>query len=491
MTTKTAKKPAAKVASKADLDLCYLPAVEALRLFRARKLSPVELMQTVIDRAEAIEPKINAFTFKYFDEAMARARRAEAKYAKPGGRAGALDGLPIAIKDESYVTGYPTSNASFILENNIATHTSPTNERILKAGAIMFARTATPEFSCAGFTHSRMWGVTRNPWNREFTPGGSSGGSAASLAAGSTTLATGSDIGGSIRIPASTCGLAGFKPPYGRNPDDPPFNLDHYNHTGPLARTVADCILLQNVMAGPHPRDIATIRPKLTLPTTYEDIKGWRIAYSLDLGFFEVDKEVRRNTEKALNVFRALGAEVEEVELSWTWDVYQAGIAHLSHLFGGFLSQFLDTHRDKLNPYVIEIGEFSRKSTVSDYLAGMVAEGKMYAELGALLEQYKLLVCPTLAVPSIPADFDMTSQKIHINGKEVHPWIGWAMTTVFNMMSRCPVLSLPSGRAKNGVPTGIQLVGRTFSDGDVFRAASAYEAEIGPWFAKADMRPAL
>ncbi len=189
------------------------------------------------------------------------------------------------MKDESSIAGYPTTNASEILRDFVPETTSPTNERLLEAGMIVHARTATPEFSCAAFTHSRMWGVTRNPWNTAFTPGGSSGGSGAAFAAGSTTIATGSDIGGSIRIPASCCGVVGFKPPYGRNPDDPPFSLDFYNHTGPMARSVEDIVLMQNVMAGPHPRDIATVRPKLTLPSSYPGLKDARIAYSIDSAF--------------------------------------------------------------------------------------------------------------------------------------------------------------------------------------------------------------
>ena len=137
------------------------------------------------------------------------------------------------------------------------------------------------------------------------------------LASGTAPIATGSDIGGSIRIPASCSGVVGYKPPYGRNPDDPPFNLDPYCHTGPMARTVADAILLQNVMCGPSPADIASLRPKLRLPTSYKPIKGWRIAYSIDLGFYEVDKDVAANTKAALDVFRSLGATVDEVDLGY------------------------------------------------------------------------------------------------------------------------------------------------------------------------------
>lgn len=210
-----------------DLDLCYMPAHEALAQFKAKTLSPVELMEATIRRAESLAGSVNALTFTHFDEAMDRARKAEAKYAK-GARTGALEGLPIGIKDESEIKGKPTSSGSLILKDNIGEQTSTNNARIMRAGGIVHARTATPEFSCAGTCWSRLWGVTRNPWNTDFTPGGSSGGAAASLASGTSSIATGSDIGGSIRIPASACGVVGYKPPYGRNPDDPPFNLDFF-----------------------------------------------------------------------------------------------------------------------------------------------------------------------------------------------------------------------------------------------------------------------
>ena len=166
-----------------DLELCYLPATEAIERFKAKTLSPVELLEAMIKRSEEVDPVINAFTYRHFDEAMANAKKAEAKYAS-GKRTRALEGLPIGIKDENFIKGKPTSSGSLIMKDFVADTTSVGNERILRAGGIVHARTATPEFSSAGYTHSRLWGVTRNPWNPEFTPGGSSGGSAASLAAG-------------------------------------------------------------------------------------------------------------------------------------------------------------------------------------------------------------------------------------------------------------------------------------------------------------------
>ncbi len=468
--------------------LCYVPATKAIELFGVKKLSPVQLMQAVIRRAEQVEPTINAFTYTYFEEAMDKARKAEAKYAK-GARTGALEGLPVGIKDESYIKGKPTSNGSLTMKDFIPKTTSVINQRIMRAGGIVHARTATPEFSCAGYTHSRLWGVTRNPWNRDFTSGGSSGGSSASLAAGTSSICTGSDIGGSIRIPASTCGLVGLKPTYGRNPDDPPLNLDFYCHTGPLARTVADAILLQNVMCGPHPSDIASLRPKLRLPSAYKPIKGWKIAYSPDLDFFQVHEDVRRNTERALDVFRELGAEVEQIELGWTQDVLRAGLVHLEHLFGASLADTLADHADDLTTYARAFAEKGLTSTSVEFAWSLETAGKMYNTLGPLLQKYNVLICPTNALPAVPADFDQSTDEVTINGKQVNPMLGWVMTTPFNTMSRCPVISMPSGRAGNGVPTGIQIVGKTYRDVDVMRAASAFEREAGQWFVSQDTRP--
>lgn len=473
-----------------DLDLCYMPATEALSLFRKKKLSPVELMTAVIDRAEKTKDKINAFTYTHYDEALALAKKAEARYAK-GKKTGSLEGLPVAVKDESYIAGKPTSNASLILKDFVADKTSPNNQRIMAAGGIVHARTATPEFSCAAYTWSRLWGVTRNPWNPKFTTGGSSGGSGAALAAGLAPIATGSDIGGSIRIPASACGVVGFKPPYGRNPDDPPFNLDFYCHTGPMARTVEDTILLQNVMCGPHPLDIASLRPKLTLPTKYKPIRKWKIAWSMDLGLFEVDREVQKNTLAALDVFRSLGATVEEVDLHWPKNALQQGMAYLNHLFGASLAKLLADHADDLCTYTRRFAEEGQSSKATDFVSTLETAAEMYNTLGPLLEDYDVFICPTNALAAVPADHDQSRDEVKINGKVVDPSLGWVMTTPFNMLSRCPVISVPTGHAKNRVPTGIQIVGRTYCDEDVMRAAIAYEKAVGGWYGEASSRPKL
>ncbi len=470
-------------------DLLYLTATEALSRFADKSLSPVELLSAQIAQAEATKASINAFTYTHFDEAMDAARASESRWAK-GAPLGSLDGLPVAIKDESFIAGKPTSSGSLIMKDFVAEHTSPMNQPILAEGAIVHARTATPEYSCAGFCWSKLWGITRNPWNPEFTPGGSSGGSAASLASGTSSLATGSDIGGSIRIPASCCGLVGYKPPYGRNPDDIPFNLDFYCHTGPLARSVKDAILLQNVMSGQHPWDIASL-PKITLPSEYPDIKGWKIALSVDLGSYQVSDDVRRNTLAAAETFRALGATVEEVDIGWGAEVPNACLAYLNHIFGGALSMELEEHGDKMTSYCRKLAEIGLVSTAQDFVASLQTAGEAYMKLGPLLQDYNCLICPTNALPAVRADFDQSTETLNINGVEVPPELGWVMTTPFNMMSRCPVISVPSGFAANGVPTGLQIVGPAYRDEIVFQAALAFEAACGGWFNDVSRQPML
>ena len=242
----------------ADLELCYLTASEALARFKARTLSPVELLDAQIARAEAINPKVNAITYDFFDRAREQAKKAEAKYGQTDGRVRALEGVPVAIKDFHPVKGEITTFGSKIFEDFRPDYTAATVDRLLRAGAIMHMRTTSPEFAYSGATHSPLWGITPNPWNLEYTSGGSSGGAGAAVAGGMTTLADGTDGGGSIRIPASACGLFGYKPPFGRNPLDRDHPMETILHYGPIVRSVADAALMQNVMSGPHPDDLCS-----------------------------------------------------------------------------------------------------------------------------------------------------------------------------------------------------------------------------------------
>ncbi len=470
-------------------DLHYLSATDALAKFRSKELSPVELLQAVIARAEAVEPAINAFAEPRFDEALKAASAAEARYAA-GEPAGPLDGLPVAVKEEAPIAGHRNTLGSVPLRDVVATETAAFVQRIIDAGGIVHARTTTPEFSSAPVTWTKLWGVTRNPWNTAFSPGGSSGGSGASLAAGSTTLATGSDIGGSIRIPSSFCGVIGFKPPYGRVPEVPPFNLDHYCHEGPLARTVADCALLENVIAGPHPSDVASLRPKLEIPAKLDGVAGMRIALSVDLGCYNVDADVAANTLAAADRLRDAGATVTEVALPWDLETIARTVnIHFGMIFGASMKEINDQYPGQLTSYVQRLVADADMVSKDDFYAGLSLEAAIYAPLGEILESHDALICPTFAVPALPAEYD-TGDPIEVNGKPAKRWLDVLMTLPFNIASRCPVLNVPSGLSRDGVPTGLAVVGKTYDDVTAFRVAAAHEARL-PWLTASGPRPAL
>jgi Asp-tRNA(Asn)/Glu-tRNA(Gln) amidotransferase A subunit family amidase len=468
----------------ADSSLCYVTATQALSAFKERTLSPVELMNAVIARCEVVNPKVNALTYMYFDRALAEAKEAERRYARRSGTPRPLDGIPLAIKDLHPVKDEITTWGSKIFAGVPADYSLPIVERLVDAGAIIHIRTTSPEFAHTGHTHSPLWGATHNPWNLEYNCGGSSGGSAVAVATGMTTLADGDDGGGSIRIPASACGVFGFKPPFGRNPGCLlPTNSDWILHLGPITRSVDDAILMQNVMSGPHPDDISTLKPKLDIPPEFGSIKGWKVAFSMDLGYFEVDKEVQENTLKAVQVFKSLGCEVEEVDLGWNSGSYDAWMTHWEGLFASVAGHHLPRWQYEMDPYVREMLHRGMNHSFVRVKQAEFVRAEMYKKLSPILQKNQLLLCPTTAVPSVKLWHRCDDKTFEINNKSVDAMIQWCLTYPFNLLSQCPVASVPSGFASSGVPTGLQIVGRTYDDVSVLQAAKAYEA-ANPWIGK-------
>ena len=463
-------------------DLCYMTANEALAKFRARQLSPVELMKAVIARSEKVNSKLNAFTYTFFDQALKEAKEAESRYLKKNGRIRPLEGIPVAIKDYHPVKGEITTFGSRVFEHFRPDFTAPTVTRLLQAGCIMHARTTTPEFAYSDVCHSLLWGITRNPWNLDYSPGGSSGGAGAALAAGMTTIADGTDGGGSIRIPASACGVVGFKPPFGRNPLDIDHAMESILAYGPMARSVADIALMQNVMSGPHPQDASSIRQRLRIPPLEKlgNIKGWKVAFSMDLGYIEVDAEVQKITRNALKTFKTLGCHIEEVDVEWSWQVYNTWITYWEGLFAATAGHLLLDWRSKMDPFVVRLLERGLSHSAKRLYQCQRFRGQMYKTLGPILDKFDILVVPTTALSSVMADHNDLALDFRINGRQVPAYVGWVLTHGFNLMSYCPVMSVPSGMAECGIPTGLQFVGRTFDDIRVFRAAAAYEA-ANPW----------
>ncbi len=463
-------------------ELHYLDAGTALRLFRRRELSPVELMDAVIARTEQVNSGINALTETLFDEARRTARQAATAYARGRGLTPLL-GLPVAAKEKHGLAGHTLSQGLIAQKDVIAAEDHPVIARIRAAGGIIHARTTTPEYSCATVTHSPLWGITRNPWNPRYSPGGSSGGAGAALAAGLAPLATASDIAGSTRLPASFTGTVGFKAPYGRIPGLAPLSADHYRGDGPMARTVADAALLANVMAGRHPRDHTSLADgaPVSAGSGAEAARGMRIALCIRLGNYPVASDVEANTRTVAAALRDAGAVVEEVELPWTTEfISRTMFTHFGYLLGPAMEDETDGTEDQLAPYTRQFMADARSAAKANrFVDGIRAETQIQAQLASAMAGFDALLCPASAVPALEAE-EMYLDGIDAGGVHLeHYWQGH-MTGPFNIANRCPVLAVPSGMADCGIPTGVQIVGHPFDDNPVFKVGTAVEALL-PW----------
>ncbi len=465
-------------------ELYELSAVDTLAAFRDRSVSPSDYLEAILDRIEVAQPIVNALGDRYVEEARAAARTAGERYARDDARP--LEGLPVAIKDEAAIAGKRATNGSLLMQNNVADRDDPIVERLRAAGAIFHVRTLTPEFEITFWTSSRMWGVTRNPWNVGFDPGGSSGGSAAALAAGMTPLATGSDIGGSIRVPASCCGVVGYKATWGRMPAPPPVGLDAWYHVGPLARTVGDAALAADAMMGPHPLAHAAIRSPLRLGTPSADVRDLRIAVSEDLGDWPVVPAVRAGIRNVADALRDAGATVEETDVRIERSLLRiASDAHYAAAFGTIARTLVAGNEELLSSYTTRW--LATLDQAGGFADGLEAEGQIQELLGSVFETYDAFLCPAIGVPALEAGVDYTELPLVVDGQSYDVMREVCPTEIFNVASRCPVLCVPAGRDDaTGVPVGVQIAGRTYEDDTVFRIGAAIEAAL-PWQQVADL----
>jgi len=461
-----------------DDELCYLPAVELARRIARRALSPVDVMENALARIEAVQPALNAFCFVYPDEALAAARAAERAVAA-GEPLGPLHGVPIAIKDFTPTKGKTTTRGSYAFEHWVPEADALIVRRLRAAGAIMVGKTTTPEFAYSSFTESPLWGVTRNPWDPSRTPGGSSGGSGAAVAAGCVPLAEGTDMGGSVRIPAAFCGLVGLKPSLGRIPMDIlPTVFDSISHFGPLARTVADAALFLAVTQGPDDCDIQSLTPALEVSVPPPGrVDGLRLALSPDLGFYAVDPAVAANTRAAAAALAEAGAEVEDVDLAWTREMVDAWTAYWGVYLAAAFQDVLPAHRMRMDPKVVALMEAGQAMGAVAFKQLETLRTQQWLELARVFANYDALLCPTMARPAPPvemSDNDFTSEDA------AGRYLGLDMTSLFNNVSQCPALSVPSGVTGDGLPTGLQIVGRRFADLTVLDIGAALE-RARPW----------
>jgi aspartyl-tRNA(Asn)/glutamyl-tRNA(Gln) amidotransferase subunit A len=459
-------------------DLCWLSASELAPAIKRRKLSPVELMKAVLGRIERVNPRLNAFVTLTADQALKDARAAERLAMKKGARLGPLHGVPFSTKDLVITKGIRTTFGTRLFADNVPTEDAPMVERLRAAGAIQLGKTNTPMMGWIGATHNLLFGITRNPWNLDRTPGGSSGGASAAVAAGLGPLAVGTDGGGSIRIPASLAGIYGLKPTYGLVPVYPYSAAWGLSHIGPMTRTVADAALMLNACAGPDARDPFSLPgPRMDyLRGLRSGVKGLRVAWAADLGFAKVvDPEVKAVCERAARRFRELGCRVEEVAPKWptpqqTWrTMFLGGIA-------ARLGPALRERRQDIDPGLAAIADETRSWGPTQFVQAWFDRLAWEEHPRRLFERYDLLLTPTIACPAFRVGLD-GPPEIAGTPTGVYDWIPF--TYPFNMTGH-PGASVPCGFTRDKLPIGLQILGRRFEDATVLRASAAFE-QLAPW----------
>jgi Asp-tRNA(Asn)/Glu-tRNA(Gln) amidotransferase A subunit family amidase len=465
----------------ADLDLCYTPATELAARIRAGTLSPIHLVENTLARIAEINPKLNCFCFVYPEESLALARQLDTE-AKAGSFRGPLHGVPFAIKDLTPTKGKRTTLGSYAYEHWVPDADAPIVEALKNAGGIMVGKTTTPEFAYSSFTESPLWGITRNPWNPDRTSGGSSGGSGAAVASGCVPLAEGSDMGGSVRIPASFCGIAGLKPSFGRIPFTIlPSQFDQLSHFGPLARTIGDVCLFLQITQGPDERDIQSLKPALDFARPLDtNLAGKRLALCLDFGRRLWHPDVEASVRKAAGVLQSAGAEIEEVRLDWGIEQDELWSAHWAVYIAAFFGHVLPEFRAKMDRNVVNIIERGLAMSAVDFKRLEFGRTEMWKQLTPILQRCDALLCPTMAQPAVNhGRSDQDFWRLDDKGD----YLALDCTSVFNFVSQCPALSVPCGFTSDGLPIGLQVVGRRFDDLGALAIGAALEKHQ-PWAAK-------
>ncbi len=460
-------------------DLRFMPGHELAGLIRAGKLSPLELMEASLARLEETNGILNAFIAMQPEQAMREARELAERIAR-GEQMGPLAGLPIGVKELEDVEGYPSTHASVPYRDCLPARDSVQVERLRSAGAIVLGKTNSPEFGYTAFTKNLLFGVTRNPWNAERTPGGSSGGSAAAVAAGMVPLATGSDGGGSIRIPAAYTGCFGLRPGFGRVPRGPFEMLGWADITayGPIARTVRDAALYMDAVVGAHPADPDSLpRPGYSYVEALErPSEKLRVAWSPTLGYASVQPDVLREVGQALLAFQRMGHEVDEVD-----HVLDDPAPAFAAIFGAedlaSVHDRLEADSDSFGRGFVRHAESARGLTPEKYGAVQHVRAHLVEQLWRFFEQYDLLLTPTVPTEAFGAQGDLPGE---IAGRPLEdPLQLVAFTYPFNL-SNHPAATVRAGFTDAGLPAGLQIVGPRHREDLVLQAAYAYEMER-PW----------
>ena len=452
-------------------DLAQASAAGLSALYRSKAASPVEALKAVLARAEAVNPRINALTLIDAEPAMAAARASEARWAK-GDPLSPLDGVPVTVKELIRTKGWPQTMGSKLTDKTPATEDAPAVQRLREAGAVVFAQNTSPEYGFKGVTDSPLHGITRNPWNLDLTPGGSSGGSGAAVAAGLGPMALGTDGGGSVRIPSAFCGLVGLKATYGRIPAWPPSMHGDLANTGPMTRTTLDCALMLNQLSRPDPRDPFPAQPGDKDYTAGLDagVKGLKIGLIMRFGDGWLDPEVEAQVTAAAKTLENLGATVEPI--APPPESANAGQVFVVHWFSSLqrLLQLYPAEKHALFDLgLLQQAKIGEQYPVQTLVDAMVARREMSTAWNLLLTRYDLVISPTLTV------LPFVVGQPFPPGVDGKPLTAWSNTALFNL-TRHPAITTPAGLSASGLPVGLQIVAAHYRDDLVLRASAALEA---------------
>ena len=456
-------------------EIAYKTATALAACYREKTLSPVEVTRATLDRIAAHQATLNAFCLVDEASALAEARASEERWFK-GEPLSPLDGIPTSIKDIIITKGWPTLRGSKTIDPNQPwEEDGPCVARLREQGVVLVGKTTTPEFAAKGVTDSPLTGITRNPWNTDLTPGGSSGGAGAAVAAGLCHLAVGTDAGGSIRIPSSFSGVFGHKPSYGRVPVYPLTPFAPFAGIGPMTRAVEDAALMLNAMSRPDPRDWNALPydGRDFLEGLDDGVAGLRVAFSPTFGYAKVDPEVAAVVAGAVGVFGELGAAVEQKDPGFE---NPEGIRRA--LWRGLTAvAFKNMPPEKialLDPVLAESVAESREASLMEYLEADLARAALGKYMLGFHQHYDLLLTPTLAVPPFPVGRITPDETKWPSTMDWNPF-----TFPFNL-TRQPAASVPCGFTAAGLPVGLQIVGPIYGDALVLRAARAFEM-AKPW----------
>ena len=451
-------------------DLDTVTAMELRRRIISKDVSPVELTERALAKAEATQATLNAFFLLIPEAALAAARAAEDAVMR-GQPLGLLHGLPFSAKDLMAVAGVAYASGSRAMAKNVAGVDAPAVERAKAAGAILIGKTTTSEFGCKPVGDSPLTGITRHPWNLAKTPGGSSAGAAASVAAGITPFALGTDGGGSVRIPCCFTGLAGIKAQFGRVPVWPTSATPTLAHVGPIARNVGDAALVLTAIGGYDPRDpfsVSAAMPDL-LGACRASVADLRIAYSTTLGYARPDRDVAAIVASAARAFEDLGCAVDQVDNVFERDPADLWTAEFYAGVGTRLRSFVETQRDLLDPAVAEVLDAALSQDMRGYYEKVFERYAFRDKVRAFFETYDLLLSPVLPITSLDTGKNIPD---HLQDRNLVSWVYY--TYPFNLTGQ-PAATVCAGIAGDGMPVGLQIVGRALGEYDLVRAAAAFE----------------